>query len=286
MQMELTNKVALVTGGGTGIGRATSLELARLGAVVAVNYSRSEQEALETVQQIIDLGGQAIAVQADVSRDVEVRAMVGQIAATFGRMDVLINNASITKHIPLEDLDAATEEVWDQLLDVNVKGMFFCARAVAPYMKQNKQGAIVNLGSIAGNTGSGSSLPYAVSKAAVHGLTKSLARALSPEIRVNAVAPGAVATRWWTGREAQMLQPGSQSSAAADRHSGRYRQAHLLGCCAGGLNRTGHYRRQRTDFIAASTAKTPNSPILPIHKGSEAVGSRKFMASCSSLYNG
>lgn len=206
MQMELTNKVALVTGGGTGIGRATSLELARLGAVVAVNYSRSEQEALETVQQIIDQGGQAIAVQADVSRDVEVRAMVEQIAATFGRVDVLINNASITKHIPLDDLDAATEEVWDQLLDVNVKGMFFCARAVAPYMKQSKHGAIVNLGSIAGNTGSGSSLPYAVSKAAVHGLTKSLARALSPEIRVNAVAPGAVATRWWTDREAQMLR--------------------------------------------------------------------------------
>ncbi|MNI78107.1 3-oxoacyl-[acyl-carrier-protein] reductase FabG [compost metagenome] len=84
--------------------------------------------------------------------------------------------------------------------------MFLCARAVAPYMKKNKQGAIVNLGSIAGTTGAGSSLPYAVSKAAVHGLTKSLARALSPDIRVNCVAPGAVATRWWAGREEQMHQ--------------------------------------------------------------------------------
>lgn len=202
--MELAGKVALVTGGGTGIGRETSLELARLGATVAVNYSRSEHEALETVQRIMEQGGRAMAVQADVSMEKEVQDMVEQIARTYGRMDLLVNNAGITKHIPLEDLDAATEEVWDQLYNVNVKGMFFCARAAAPYMKQSGQGAIVNLGSIAGNTGSGSSLPYAVSKAAVHGLTKSLARALSPVIRVNAVAPGAVATRWWDGREEQM----------------------------------------------------------------------------------
>ncbi len=117
---------------------------------------------------------------------------------------MLVNNASITHHIPLSDLEAATEEVWDELYAVNVKGMFFCARAVAPFMKTNKRGAIVNVGSIAGLSGSGSSLPYAVSKAAVHGLTKSLARALAPDIRVCCVAPGAVATRWWAGREEQM----------------------------------------------------------------------------------
>jgi 3-oxoacyl-[acyl-carrier protein] reductase len=119
---------------------------------------------------------------------------------------MLVNNASITKHIPLADLEEASEEVWDQLYAVNVKGMFYCARAAAPWMKKNKQGAIVNVGSIAGLTGSGSSLPYAVSKAAVHGLTKSLARALAPEITVNSVAPGAVATRWWAGREEQMMR--------------------------------------------------------------------------------
>ncbi|AIQ68398.1 SDR family NAD(P)-dependent oxidoreductase [Paenibacillus graminis] len=204
--MNLSEKVALVTGGGTGIGRAVSLELAACGAAVAVNYSRSEAEALETVQRITDQGGRAIAVQANVARDTEVRQMVERIAGTFGTVDLLVNNASITRHIPLDDLEAATEDVWDELYDVNVKGMFLCARAVAPYMKKNKQGAIVNLGSIAGTTGAGSSLPYAVSKAAVHGLTKSLARALSPDIRVNCVAPGAVATRWWAGREEQMHQ--------------------------------------------------------------------------------
>ncbi|MFW5436416.1 SDR family NAD(P)-dependent oxidoreductase [Paenibacillus apiarius] len=202
--MDLKNKVVLVTGGGTGIGKAACIELARRGAIVAVNYSRSKAEAEETAQMIENEGGRAIAIQADVSRDGEVRNMVGQIVHQFGTVDLLVNNASITRHIPLDDLEAATEEVWDELYAVNVKGMFYCARAVAPFMKENKGGAIVNVGSIAGLTGAGSSLPYAVSKAAVHGLTKSLARALAPEIRVCSVAPGAVATRWWAGREEKM----------------------------------------------------------------------------------
>jgi 3-oxoacyl-[acyl-carrier protein] reductase len=204
--MDLNNKVALVTGGGTGIGKAVSLELARRGALVAVNYSRSEVDANETVNTILNQGGQALALQADVSIDQEVRNMVDSIIQHFGTVDLLVNNASITKHIALGDLEKATEEVWDELYDVNVKGMFFCARAVAPYMNLSGSGAIVNLGSIAGNTGLGSSLPYAVSKAAVHGLTKSLAHALAPTIRVNCVAPGAVATRWWDGREEQMYK--------------------------------------------------------------------------------
>ncbi|ULL13480.1 SDR family NAD(P)-dependent oxidoreductase [Paenibacillus sp. H1-7] len=166
--MEKKHPIALVTGGGTGIGRATAIELARRGAVVAVNYSRSQVEAKETVQFIIGEGGQAIAIQADVSKDEEVRRMVANIAERFGGLNYLINNASITRHIPLDDLEAAVEEVWDELYAVNVKGMFYCARAAA------------------------------------HGLTKSLARALAPEIRVCSVAPGAVATRWWAGREEQM----------------------------------------------------------------------------------
>lgn len=202
--MDFHNKVALVTGGGTGIGRAVSIELARRGANVAINYAHSEAEAEDTVRMIQRAEGRAIAVKADVSKDREVREMVEMAAQTFGTIDLLVNNASITRHIPLVDLEAATEEVWDELYNVNVKGMFFCARAVASLMKENKHGAIVNVGSIAGLTGSGSSLPYAVSKAAVHGLTKSLARALAPAIRVNSVAPGAVATRWWEGREEQM----------------------------------------------------------------------------------
>ncbi|MBW7459783.1 SDR family NAD(P)-dependent oxidoreductase, partial [Paenibacillus sepulcri] len=162
--MDLNSKVVLVTGGGTGIGRAVSLLLAAKGAAVGVNYSRSKAEADETVQLIAEGGGRAIAIQADVSRDGEVREMVDVIIMHFGSVDLLVNNASITRHIPLDDLEAAGDDVWDELYDVNVKGMFYCARAVAPWMKKNKQGAIVNLGSIAGLTGSGSSLPYAVSK--------------------------------------------------------------------------------------------------------------------------
>lgn len=202
--MELRNKVVLVTGGGTGIGRATSLALANRGATVVVNYSRSEAEAEETVQAIRQAGGLAFAVRADVSNDDEVREMVAGIVRECGTVDALVNNAGITRHLPFDDLEAADGEIWDELYNVNVKGMFFCARAAAPYMRKQRQGAIVNVGSIAGVTGVGSSLPYAVSKAAVHGLTKSLAHALKPYVRVNCVVPGAVATRWWAGREEQM----------------------------------------------------------------------------------
>ncbi|MEK8131801.1 SDR family NAD(P)-dependent oxidoreductase [Paenibacillus filicis] len=202
--MELQGKTAIVTGGGTGIGRATSLLLGKRGALVAVNYSRSRAEAEETVGLIRSEGGTAIAVQADVSRDREVKEMAAIVAQEFGSIDLLVNNAGMTRHIPLDDLGGVSEEDWDELYAVNVKGMFFCARAAAPWMKRSGQGAIVNVGSIAGATGSGSSLPYAVSKAAVHGLTKSLARALAPDIRVSCVAPGAVATRWWEGREVRM----------------------------------------------------------------------------------
>jgi 3-oxoacyl-[acyl-carrier protein] reductase len=202
--MDFKNKVALVTGGGTGIGRATCLALSQRGVSVAVNYSRSKTDAEETVQIINNKGGHAIAIQANVSQDKEVRKMVDDIVQIFGTIDLLVNNASITRHIPMDDLEAVTEEIWNELYDVNVKGMFHCARAAAPFMKKNNQGAIVNVGSIAGQTGLGSSLPYVVSKAGVHVLTKSLARALAPNIRVNCVVPGAVATRWWAGREEQM----------------------------------------------------------------------------------
>lgn len=202
--MELKNKVVLVTGGGTGIGRATSLRLASRGAIVAVNYSRSVAEAAETVRAITGAGGRAMAFQADVSRKEDVDRMVDEIVREFGTVDLLVNNASITRHIAMDDLEAVTEEAWEALFGVNVVGMFHCARAVASYMRASGEGAIVNVGSIAGLTGKGSSLPYAVSKSAVHGLTKSLAHALAPTIRVNCVAPGAVTTRWWEGQETRM----------------------------------------------------------------------------------
>lgn len=202
--MELKGKIALVTGGGTGIGRAACLALAEKGASVAVNYSRSKADAEETVRMIEERGGSAFAVKADVSNAREVDEMVERIVERYGSLDLLVNNASITHHVALPDLDGVEDTMWDELFEVNVKGMFHCARAAAPWMKKSGRGAIVNLGSIAGITGVGSSLPYAVSKAAVHGLTKSLAHALAPEIRVCSVVPGAVETRWWAGREEKM----------------------------------------------------------------------------------
>ncbi len=202
--MEMKEKIAVVTGGGTGIGRATCLELARRGAKIALNYAHSEAEAIETADGAQRLGAEVFLVKADISKDEEVRGMVEDILAYFGNIHYLINNAGITQQLEMSDLEGATDEIWDRLMAVNVKGTFYCARAIAPVMKRNGTGAILNVGSIAGITGSGSSLPYAVSKAAVHGLTKSLAHALAPEIRVNCVAPAAVSTRWWKGEEEKM----------------------------------------------------------------------------------
>jgi 3-oxoacyl-[acyl-carrier protein] reductase len=223
------NRVALITGGGTGIGRAVSLLLAQKGALVAVNYSRSWEAAEETVQQIVNEGGQAFTVQANVASDMEVRQMVATVTETYGPITALVNNAGITRHIPLQDLESVTEDVWNELYDVNVKGMFYCARAVTEGMQQVGGGSVVNLGSIAGSTGSGSSLPYAVSKAAVHGLTLSLAHALSPLIRVNAIVPGAVATRWWAGNEERMNRLGG--SLLLQRISSPEDIAHMI-CAA------------------------------------------------------
>lgn len=223
------NRVALITGGGTGIGRAVSLLLAQKGAWVAVNYSRSREATEETVQQILNEGGQAFAVQANVASDMNVRQMVATVTETYGPITALVNNAGITRHIPLQDLESVTEDVWNELYDVNVKGMFYCARAVTEGMQQAGGGSIVNLGSIAGSTGSGSSLPYAVSKAAVHGLTLSLAHALSPLIRVNAIVPGAVATRWWAGNEERMNRLGG--SLLLQRISSPEDIAHMI-CAA------------------------------------------------------
>ncbi|MCR8926121.1 SDR family oxidoreductase [Priestia megaterium] len=200
------NKVFIITGGGTGIGKATALKLADMGAKLVINYSNSETEAKKVVEEIAEKGGIAFAFKANVASEHEVNKMIHQTIAQFGRLDGLVNNASITAQIPMNDLESATDDVWDSLYDVNVKGMFHCVKAAVPHMKKQKSGAIVNVGSVAGTTGIGSSIPYAATKAAIHTMTKSLAIALAPHIRVNCISPGAVDTRWWAGNEDKMFQ--------------------------------------------------------------------------------
>lgn len=200
----LDGKVAVVTGGATGIGRAISQLLSEQGAQVIIVYSKSALDAENTVHTITSQGGKAIARQVDIRNDSAVRSLMEVIARQFGGIDYLINNAGITAQLPFAELELIDNDVWDTLYATNVKGAFFCARAAASYMKGREACAIVNVGSIAGETGFGSSIPYAVSKAAMHGLTKSLARALAPDIRVNGVMPGAVKTRWWQGNEDKM----------------------------------------------------------------------------------
>ena len=197
--MQIEGKVALITGGGTGVGRATALQLARGGCSVVVNYSRSAEEAEKTAAEVSALGVKAIACQADVSDDAAVRAMVDAAVKELGRLDILVNNAGVTTFVPHADLEKVSEDDWDRILAVNVKGTFFCTRAATPALKASGNGEVINVSSVAGVAATGSSIPYCASKAAVNNMTISLARVLAPEVRVNAVAPGAIQGRWLKG---------------------------------------------------------------------------------------
>jgi 3-oxoacyl-[acyl-carrier protein] reductase len=204
--MSQEGKVALVTGSATGIGRAVALRFARQGIAVAVNYSRSEKEARETLVDVRELGVPAILCRCNVADEAGVRAMVEQCRRELGGLDILVNNAAMTRFIEHSNLAALTEEVWDQILGVNLKGAYFCCRAAIPAMQERGGGAIVNVTSVAGVLGHGSSIAYAASKAALNAMTKSLARAFAPAIRVNAVAPGPVLTRWLADHMDQVEQ--------------------------------------------------------------------------------
>lgn len=190
--MKLQDKIAIVTGAGRGIGRAIALGLAHEGAKVVVNYSRSAEAAEDVVQQILKSGGEAMAVQGDVAHAEQVDTLLKATLERFERVDILINNAGITRDKLILRMSEAD---WDAVIDTNLKGAFLCARAVAPKMLKQKSGVIINVGSVIGKVGGAGQVNYSASKAGLIGLTKSLAKELgSRNIRVNAVAPGFVET--------------------------------------------------------------------------------------------
>src|SRR3954451_7108232 len=186
---------ALVTGWASGIGRAEALALARAGYDVAINYSQSEAAAKATAAEAEAAGAQALVYQCDVADEGQVRELVDACQAQFGRLDVLVNNAGTTVNVPIKDLDGLTVEAWDRVFAVNVRGLFLATRAAAPLLKA-AHGCVVNTASIVGLRPGPQPLPYSASKAAVVSLTKTLAFALAPDVRVNAVAPGWMEGEW------------------------------------------------------------------------------------------
>jgi len=188
-------KKALVTGAASGIGRSAVIALARAGYDVGINYSSSDAAAARTAAEAGKLGAKTLLLKCDVSDEASVRAMLKKVAARFGRLDALVNNAGTTASWKPKDLDSLSLDDWDRVFAVNVRGLFQVTRAAVPLLKKSK-GCIVNTASIAGLRPGPQPLPYAASKAAVINLTRTLAWNLGPEIRVNAVAPGWMEGDW------------------------------------------------------------------------------------------
>jgi len=212
----LAGQVALVTGSSSGIGEATARRLAGQGATVVVNSSSS----VEAGTRVADSLPGASYVRADIADPAEATGLVEQVLERHGRLDILVNNAGTTRVIPHADLEAGTPEVWRQIFDVNVIGTWQVTVAAVPHLRAAGSGQVVNISSLAGERPTGSSIPYAASKAAVSHLTRLLANALAPDVRVNAVAPGLVDTPWtedWgTVREFVRLQAPLQRSGSPD----------------------------------------------------------------------
>ncbi|MGN1401700.1 MAG: 3-oxoacyl-[acyl-carrier-protein] reductase [Bacillus sp. (in: firmicutes)] len=190
--MKLLEQTAIVTGASRGIGRAIALELANAGANVAVIYAGSEEKAKAVVDEICSLGRNSVAIRCDVSNSEQVSAMMKQVSEELGTVDILINNAGITKDNLLMRMK---EEEWDQVIDTNLKGTFLCTKAVARMMMKKRKGKIVNIASVVGLTGNAGQANYVAAKAGIVGLTKTAARELAPRgINVNAIAPGFIST--------------------------------------------------------------------------------------------
>ena len=192
----MEQSVYIVTGASAGIGQACAEHLATTGARVVINYARREAEAEAVAERCRSVGGEALTVQADVAVDADCRRLAQAALDQWGRIDGLVNNAGTTRFARHDDLEALQADDFHAIFDVNVIGPYQMIRAVAPTMKAQGRGAVVNVSSIAGIRGVGSSVAYAASKGALNTMTLSLARSMGPEIRVNAVCPGFVETGW------------------------------------------------------------------------------------------
>ena len=188
--MEIKGSVAVVTGGTGGLGRVIARKLAEAGANIAVAYQNSEEIARNVCEELTRMGVQAMPVQADVSSEADVLRMAKMVRDRFGRIDILVNNAAYNITIKFQDLAGLTTEIWDKIMDVDLKGPFLCIRTIGPMMQEQGAGRIVNISSIAGLGPTGSSIAYATAKAGLIHLTKCMALALAPSVLVNAVAPG------------------------------------------------------------------------------------------------
>lgn len=198
LRYDLSGKAALITGAASGIGLATATMLARNGCAVAINFLEGDARGPEAVANLRQEGLTAIEAPGNVGVAGECEAMVESACKRLGRLDLLVNNAGtpgVTEVVPPARLDLITEELWETLIEVNLLGVFRCSKAAAPWLKDS-HGAIVSTASIAGLHSAGSSMAYGATKAAVVSMTKNLARGLAPEVRVNAIAPGAVNSSW------------------------------------------------------------------------------------------
>ena len=216
----MVKKVCVVTGSSSGIGAATARLYARNGWNVVVNYSRDAAAAEAVATECRTLGAQVLVVRADVSQEADCRRLAAEVEQAFGRCDVLVNNAGTTKFVALKELDGLQAEDFHRIYDVNVIGPYQMTRALLPLLKAHAGAGVVNISSVASMMGVGSSIAYMASKGALNAMTVGLARALGPEVRVNAIAPGLVETPWLQSglgpeRYAQAVQ-GYKARAALD----------------------------------------------------------------------
>ena len=213
--LDLSGKIALVTGAGRGIGRATAIKLGAAGAKVAVNYNASEAAAQEVVEAITSAGGEAKAVKADVSKNDEVEAMINGLVKEWGRVDILVNNAGITRDNLMMRM---SQEEWDAVMDTNLRSAYFCTRAVLRPMLRNRWGRIICLSSVVGLTGNTGQANYAAAKAGLIGFTKSIAREVGARnITANAIAPGFIQTDITAGLPEE-LKAGILKTIPAERY--------------------------------------------------------------------